>query len=273
MAIDAGVEPSLALEHVSVFRGRRALVQSASLQAGRGEFIALVGPNGAGKSSLLRAVTGEWTSSGQVRLFGRARADWPVRELARRLAVMPQSSSLVFAFTVSELIAMGRLPHAGCGRRHDRDVVEEVVERLGLQALRNRSYTTLSGGERQRAQFGRVLAQIWEAPGDALLLLDEPTSALDLAQQLSLLSIARERAEAGTCVIAVMHDLNLAARFATRVVAMAGGRVLHDGTCRALYSPTILAEVFGVVAEVEHAACDGTPIVIARTLDKRRRGP
>ena len=253
----------LDVEALEVVRGGRRLVQQVTLHACAGEFIALVGPNGAGKSTLLRAITGEWPGGGRVELFGRPRSAWPVRELAQRLAVMPQSSTLTFGFTVSELIKLGRLPHADGKGRHDREVIDEVIAELDLGALRHRTYTTLSGGERQRAQFGRVLAQIWEAPERSLLLLDEPTSALDLAQQLALLSIAKARAHAGTCVIAVMHDLNLAARYATRVIALAGGRVLGDGTCTELFTADFIARVFGVAAEVERAACDGAPIVVA----------
>ena len=265
-----GAAPFLRVEDVQVERGSRKLLREASLEARSGEFIAVVGPNGAGKSTLLRAITGEWSYSGRIELFGAAQSVWPRDQLARRMACMPQSSSLAFAFTVAELIALGRLPHASAGGRSDRRVVSEVIDLLNLASLQHRSYTTLSGGERQRAQFGRVLAQVWEDPEHALLLLDEPTSALDLAQQATLLSIARQRSRAGTCVIAVMHDLNLAARYATRVIALVGGQLVGDGSSHELLTASFVESVFGVAADVERAASDGAPIILVRDASAKR---
>jgi len=269
----AAVDPFLRVAHASVKRGDRTVLSDISLQARSGEFVAVVGPNGAGKSTLLRAVTGEWTCSGRIELFGSVREDWQRNELARHMACMPQSSNLAFAFTVSELVALGRLPHATAGERRDRYVVDEVIELLALGPLRHRSYTTLSGGERQRAQFGRVLAQIWEEPERAILLLDEPTSSLDLAQQANLLSIARQRSRAGTCVLAVMHDLNLAARYATRMVALVGGRLAGDGSSNDLLTADFVESVFGVAAHVEPAASDGAPIILVKDASSHSPRP
>lgn len=269
----AKAAPFLRVEDVQVERGSRKLLREATLEARSGEFLAVVGPNGAGKSTLLRAISGEWSCSGRIELFGAARGAWRRDLLARRMACMPQSSSLSFGFTVAELIALGRLPHAGAGSRNDRRVVNEVIDLLNLASLQHRTYTTLSGGERQRAQFGRVLAQIWEEPEHSLLLLDEPTSALDLAQQTALLSIARQRSRVGTCVIAVMHDLNLAARYATRVIALVDGRLVGDGSSRELLTADFVESVFGVAADVELAACDGAPIILVRDTSAHGRTP
>jgi iron complex transport system ATP-binding protein len=252
----------LALRGVTVTRGQRALVEGADLQAAPGEFIALVGPNGAGKSSLLRAISGEWHAQGTIELFGRGHGGWRRPELARRMAVMAQASTLSFDFLVEEVVRLGRLPHRGSGIRSDHEIVEAVLADLDLAAFRHRRYTTLSGGERQRVQFARVLAQIWEAPARCLLLLDEPTSALDLAQQKAVLDIARARAQLGTTVIAVMHDLNLAVRYADRMVMMRGGHIVHDGAPPATLTRSAVDRVFGVAAEVEVARCDGRPMVV-----------
>ncbi len=257
-----GAAPVLNLENATIRRGHRTLVHGASLQVGAGEFVALVGPNGAGKSTLLRAITGEWQASGLIELFGRILSRWRRADLARRLAVMPQSSSLAFDFSVEEVVRLGRLPHRGEGAIADVDVVESVLAALRLDAYRHRRYTTLSGGERQRVQFARVLAQIWERGADGALLLDEPTSALDLAQQKIVLDIARARADSGTAVVAVMHDLNMAVRYASRLVMMREGRIVEDGAALSVLTPEKVDRVFDVDAQIETAGCDGRPIVL-----------
>lgn len=251
---------------LGVQRTGRALLSEVSFTLHRAQFTVLIGPNGAGKSSLIRAMTGEWPARGDLRLFGQPRTHWPRRTLAQRIAVMPQQSTLSFDFSVREVVAMGRLPH-----RHLRDAenaahVEAVLHELKLTAFAERSFTTLSGGERQRVQFARALAQIAGREEEALLILDEPTAALDLAQQTVVLGLARRRAAWGTCVLAVVHDLNLAARYADRVLVMRGGRLHADGSVASTYQAAALSEAFGVDVDVEHAACDGAPMVIAQRL-------
>jgi len=253
---------SLEVEGLTVHAGGREVLHDVGIRVMPGEFVAVVGPNGAGKSSLLRAITGEWKSRGRVELFGSSLWKWRRRELARRLAVMPQSSALAFDFTVGEVVGLGRLPHRERDPAMNREAVSGALECLHLSPLAGRRYLTLSGGERQRVQFARVLAQIWRPQEPALLLLDEPTSALDLAQQRSVLDIAHVQAEAGTAVVAVLHDLNLAARYASRVIMVGGGRIALDAICEESITRANIARVFGVDAFVETAACDGRPMVV-----------
>ena len=254
----------LQLQGVSVPRDGRTLLEAVSFDVAPGEFVAVVGPNGAGKSTLLRAVTGEWPSTGQVRIAGRLRSEWEREALARRVAVMTQQPQLNFAFTVREVVELGRLPHRGAGAQADRRVVDAVLAALKLEDFADRSYLRLSGGERQRVQFARVAAQIWEAAEPALLLLDEPTSALDLAQQQSVLDLAQGLRLRGAAVVAVLHDLNLAAKVADRMAVLRNGRMVGLSTPQQALKPALLREVFGVEADILCCPREGRPIVVVQ---------
>jgi iron complex transport system ATP-binding protein len=258
--------PLLQLQGVSVRRDGRPLLEVVSFDVSPGEFVAVVGPNGAGKSTLLRAVTGEWPSLGQVRFAGRPRTQWDREALARRLAVMTQQPQLNFAFTVREVVELGRLPHRGAGAQADRRVVDAVLAALKLEGFADRSYLRLSGGERQRVQFARVAAQIWEPAEPAVLLLDEPTSALDLAQQQSVLGVAQCLREQGAAVVAVLHDLNLAARHADRIAMLKAGRLVCLAPPQQALQPAVLREVFGVEADTLSCPREGRPIVVVHGL-------
>lgn len=263
--------PVFEARNLSLLRNRKALLHELHFQLHAGEFVALIGPNGAGKSSLVRAMTGEWPACGELRFFGQARGDWPRRTLARRIAVMPQQSILSFDFSVREVISMGRLPHRHLRASDNAAQVDAVMQELALHDFAERAFTTLSGGERQRVQFARALAQIAGNETEALLILDEPTAALDLAQQTAVLGIARKRAAQGASVLAVVHDLNLAARHADRVLVMKAGRLHADGSVHDIYHAAGLSESFGVEITVEHAACDGAPMVIPHAQHLRER--
>jgi len=258
--------PLLQLQKVSLCRDGRRLLHDVSFDVSPGEFVAVVGPNGAGKSTLLRAVTGEWPSEGQVCVAGRRRAHWHREALARRLAVMTQQPHLNFAFTVREVVELGRLPHRGAGARANRRVVETVLTALKLQGVADRSYLSLSGGERQRVQFARVAAQIWDSVEPAVLLLDEPTSALDLAQQESVLGLVRGLRQRGAAVVAVLHDLNLAARHADRIAMLQAGRMVCLGSPHQTLQPPVLRQVFGVETDTLRCPRDGRPIVVFHGL-------
>jgi iron complex transport system ATP-binding protein len=261
-----GVTALLQLQGLDVRRSGRSLLQSVSLEVAPGEFVAVVGPNGAGKSTLLRAITGEWPSEGEVHFAGRLRTQWPREALARRLAVMTQQPQLNFAFTVRQVVELGRLPHRGAGARVDRQVVDTVLDALALQGFAERSYLQLSGGERQRVQFARVAAQIWAPEAPALLLLDEPTSALDLAQQQSVMALAERMRAGGTAVVAVLHDLNLAARHADRIAMLKAGRLVCLAPPQQALQPAVLREVFGVEADTLSCPREGRPIVVVHGL-------
>jgi iron complex transport system ATP-binding protein len=254
--------PVVRLESLEVSRGGRTLVRLDRLAVRPGEFVAVLGPNGAGKSTVLRALTGEWPSRGTVELFGRPLGQWRRDLLARRLAVMSQSTRLTFDFTVEEVVALGRLPHRGEPSSRAREAVSCSIGALGLQPYAHRAYTTLSGGEQQRVQFARVVAQLWGCTDPRLLLLDEPTSALDLRQQRSVLDLAHAASRAGASVVAVMHDLNLAARFADRVCVMSAGAIRVQGAPADCLRAGPIRDAFGTEVVTETARSDGLPVVL-----------
>jgi len=258
-------------EAVSLRIGRARLVADATITLAPGEVLALLGPNGAGKSSLLRLMAGDASpSAGRVRMAGRPLGAWTRRAAARFRAVLPQSSTLEFAFTAFEVTLMGRGPHDGRGEsRADRAIAEAVLAETGAWHLRDRLYPTLSGGEQQRVQLARVLAQIWEpAPdgGPRYLLLDEPTASLDLAHQHETLALARRFAGQGVAVLAVLHDLNLAALYADRVALMTGGRLGEPGPPGAVFSADAIRSVFGVPVTIARHPGSDRPLVIAAPL-------
>jgi iron complex transport system ATP-binding protein len=199
------------------------------LRIGAAEFVAVLGPNGSGKSTLLRLLLGALTPrSGTVLFHGRVVGDWPRDEIARRVGVVTQAEELAFPLTVRELVAMGRYPHLGAWRSegaHDRAAVERALRRCEVETLQDRSMLELSGGERQRARLARALAQ--EA---GTLVLDEPTAALDMAHEMALFELLAQLAAGGTTVLAVTHNINVAARYAHRLVLLDHGAVVADGT-------------------------------------------
>lgn len=217
--------PFLQLDAVGLRFGERQILHGISLGFEPGTLTALVGPNGAGKSTLLAVASGDVPAdSGRVTLHDRPIAHWKAMALARERAVMPQDHAVRFAFTVDDVVAMGRLPHPADMAR-DTALIERALGQAEMHALRQREVQTLSGGEAARATFARVLTQ--DTP---LLLLDEPTAALDLRHQERTLRAVRTLADEGACVIVVLHDLNLAAGYADRIVLLEQGRVAADGT-------------------------------------------
>ncbi|MCE9669384.1 heme ABC transporter ATP-binding protein [Myxococcus stipitatus] len=245
---------SLEVRDLEVWRGRGRALGPVSLALMPGEVLAVVGPNGAGKSTLLSAMCGELPySAGDVLLDGRPFAKWPNRERALRLGVLPQESSLGFGFTVLEVALLGRSPHVSRGDGdEDLQAALGALDAVDMRHLSSRPYTALSGGERQRTQLARVLAQLWDAPaqGHRYLLLDEPTSSLDLAHQHLVLEKAARFAHEGGAVLAVLHDLNLAARYADRIAVLAGGRLVELAAPSRVLRADLVAQVFGLQVEV-----------------------
>lgn len=232
-------------------RAASPLLQDIDLDFAASEVAALLGPNGCGKTSLLRAISGELPHSGSIQLFGRPQEDWyrshkDHRQLARRYGLLPQHSSLSFAFTCHEVVQLGLAP-GSLSVSEQGERVAFFMQRADVWHLRDRLFPSLSGGEKQRVQLARVLAQLSlaECGEEKILLLDEPTSALDLKHQHQVLALAREIAEENTAVVAVLHDLNLAARYADRMVMLADGGVQADGTPAALLQPELVERVYG----------------------------
>lgn len=255
---------TLAVDNISLQLGARRVLSDISLTLKAGHIVALAGPNGAGKSSLLRVMAGEWMPlSGQVTLAGRTLDHWDQRERARALAVLPQHSSLNFAFSVFEVVMLGRTPHAG-GRREDDSIVTAALAAVDAAALRDRNYPELSGGEKQRVQLARVLAQVWTPahPLERYALLDEPASGLDLSHQALLLSTLRQAAADGLGVLVVLHDLNLAARLADTIVLLDRGTMAGYGTPADVLKPALIKSVFDIDATVMPHPRDGAPLVI-----------
>ena len=246
--------------------GEQALVQEASLDVRPGSLTVVVGPNGAGKTTLVRLLSGELRpASGVLTLDGRSMRAISAPELARRRAVVPQAAQLTFAFTIEEVVMLGRtVPGLDDGERA-RDVCRAALERVGLSGFAGRLYTELSGGERQRVHLARAFAQLgnWRRnDGTTLLFLDEPTSNLDLAHQLSILQEVRKEAADGLAAVAVLHDLNLASCFADRVILMSAGRVVRAGTPREIFTDDLLSTVFGCVVRANVQPAAHVPFVL-----------
>ncbi|WP_224244582.1 heme ABC transporter ATP-binding protein [Hyalangium gracile] len=257
---------SLIAREIDVWRGRRRILGQVSLEVHPGEFLAVVGPNGAGKSTLLGALAGEHPCRmGEVLMEGIPLSRWKPRDRARQLGVLPQESSLVFGFTALEVVLLGRTPH-GRGRENKEDVriALSALAATGTRHLAARPYPTLSGGERQRIHLARVLAQLWEPParGYRYLLLDEPTSSLDLAHQNLVLAQAVRFARQGGAVLAILHDLNLAARHAHRVAVLDSGRVVALGLPAQVLQPELIASTFGIAVEVIERPGSSAPLIV-----------
>ncbi len=244
--------------------GAKTLVENVSLKVEPGEVVAVVGANGAGKSTLLKLLSGDLhPAQGDVLLAGKPLRQWHKRELARARAILPQASSLSFGFSALEVALMGRSPHIqGIERAEDLAIVHSALAAAHVEHLAQRSYLTLSGGEQQRVQLARVLAQIWEATGARFLLLDEPTNNLDLAHQHGTLGIASDFARRGVGVLAILHDLNLAAQYADHILIMKGGRMLAYGTPNAVLTQAAIRDAFDMSVIIASHPSLGCPLVI-----------
>lgn len=251
---------ALYAEAVAARYAERAVLHGCTLRIARGEVVAIVGPNGAGKSTLLRVLAGLLRpTSGFVQIDGVDISTLGRRDLARRIAVVPQIFDTLFPFNVREVVGLGRTARLGIfggASAVDAAAVERAITDLDLVDLAARRIDRLSGGERQRAVLAMALAQ--EAD---VLLLDEPTAHLDPAHQVAMLRLIRELACArGLAVVAVLHDLNLAASMATRLAVMADGRVVCDGAADTVLNADVIRSVFGPGLSVVHH--DGRPVVL-----------
>ena len=253
---------SVSVNHLSVELNHRTILNDMSFELNKGEFTALLGPNGTGKSTLLKAMTGELAAHGDIKLFNRPRQYWRSEDLARHLGVLPQSSTLSFNFTSREVVSLG-----GIGLNIPNHQLEQVVannmEKADVLHLADRSYPTLSGGEKQRVHFARVLTQLEQSGDNKVILLDEPTSALDLRHQHSTLALAKALAKQGATVVAVLHDLNLAAQYADRLMILNQGKIIRDATPKDALKSDIIEQVYQhKVSVIPHPEL-GHPIVIA----------
>jgi iron complex transport system ATP-binding protein len=254
----------LRTQNLQVRRGRKIVLTDITLALKPGEVLGVLGPNGAGKSTLLGALCGELPANhGSVWLDERELRDWTGAQRAQRLAVLPQVSTLDFAFRVEEVVGMGRLPHQS-GRVRDDEIVAAALQAADAAHLSGRSYLALSGGERQRVHLARVLAQLWPGEEGQTLLLDEPTSMLDPLHQHTTLQAVREFADRGAAVLVILHDLNLAARYCDRLLLLEGGRPIALDTPEQVLRPEPLKAVFGLEVLVQQHPERGHPLIIAR---------
>ncbi len=239
-------EPALLVDGVTVEVRERAILRDASFRLDHGERVALIGPNGAGKSTLLRVLAGTLKpTAGRVEMDGAPLASLSRSAIAKRLAVVPQQTALPFSMRVEDVVALGRLPHEGSIRgatAADRAAVAAAIDRVGLGHLMGRDARELSLGERQLVLLALAVAQ--DAP---VLLLDEPTVHLDLRHQVEAMELLRDLNERdGTALIAVLHDLGLAAHFFPRLVIVEHGRIIADGPPAEILTDERIRETFGV---------------------------
>ncbi|OUJ74776.1 heme ABC transporter ATP-binding protein [Hymenobacter crusticola] len=251
------------VQHLSYQVGRKSLLRDVSFAAWPGELLAVVGANGAGKSTLLRLLSGDLTPSwGELWFDNQLLANIPAAELARHRAVLTQQHTLSLAFKVRELVLMGRYPYfRGQPSAHDHAVVQQALATVGLSDLAERSYPTLSGGEQQRTQLARVLAQVWEAEG-GFLLLDEPLTGLDLNHQHHTLAVAKALVKRGFGVIAVLHDLNLAAQYADQVLLLRQGETVAYGPPAQVLTPDHIQHAFDISVELLAHPSLGFPLIV-----------
>lgn len=248
-----GVEPVVEATQVSVRIDGHTLLDKVSLSLAPGELVALVGPNGAGKSTLLSVLSGDLEpAQGSVRYYGHRLTDLKVRQLARIRSVQLQEQRSAFAFTVREIVCMGRAPWPP---GQDEDVVAGAIASVELEGFEDRAFPSLSGGEKARAGFARVQAQ-----ETAVIFLDEPTAALDIRHQEMLLSVARRRTREGASVLVVLHDLSLAAAYADRIALLDGGRIVVQGAPDLVLRDDTLSEVYGYPIRVVDVG--GQPMVL-----------
>ncbi len=241
------------------------IVEDLTARIPDGSFTVIIGPNACGKSTLLRALSRLLAPrSGQVVLDGKAISSLPAKEVARRLGLLPQTALAPDGITVADLVARGRFPHQGLLRQWsdaDRDAVIAALDATGTRELSGRRVEDLSGGQRQRVWVAMVLAQQTD-----LILLDEPTTFLDIAHQVELMELFAHLNRQGRTVVAVLHDLNQAARYADHLIAMRDGRIVAAGQPAEVVTSALVEQVFGLPNVIIDDPITGGPLVVPRGL-------
>lgn len=253
----------LCTKNVRLGYGETTIVDDLSLAIPDGGFSVIIGPNGCGKSTLLRALARILKpNGGQVLLDGSDIHHLHTRDVARRIGLLPQSPRAPSAITVHELVEQGRYPYQSVwrhGSAEDDRVVVAAMEQVGIAEFATTAVDELSGGQRQRAWIAMALAQQTQ-----YLLLDEPTTFLDIAHQISVLNLCHQLRSQGKTLVVVLHDLNLAARYATHVIAMNNGEVIAEGSPEEVFSPRLVEQIFGLDAHVMPDPTSGRPLIIPK---------
>ena len=249
---------TLQVENAGLRIGAKQLLAPTSATLAPSQVTAILGPNGAGKSTLLGVLAGpRLPTQGRALLDGRPLAQHSAAALALRRALMPQESAVAFDFSAQEIVALGRFPHRAAPSPDEDDIVNRAMALTDVGALAPRVLNTLSGGEKSRVHMARALAQLWHPrPGGATrwLLLDEPTAALDLAHQHAAMRLLRDWAGQGVGIGVVLHDLNLARRYADRVIVMADGSALHQGPASEVLQPALVESVWAMPCQAVSGA-------------------
>jgi len=255
------METLYSLQQVSFSYGGLQVLSEVSFDIGKGELVGVIGPNGAGKTTLLRLLAGYLVPQrGSVEFLGKDLHGYDKRSLARMVATLPQGIATVFPYVVEEFILMGRYPHVdrrfGYGREGE-EVVRDVMESLGIEHLRGRLMSMLSEGERQKVYIAQCIAQ-----SPKVLLLDEPVSHLDIKHQMQTLELLAALNKDGLTIAMILHDLNLASEFCSRILLLSRGRIFSDGDPANTLTYQGLEEAYGTVVVVRENPLSGKPFVL-----------
>ncbi|NGO50220.1 heme ABC transporter ATP-binding protein [Allomesorhizobium camelthorni] len=255
--------------NISVSIGRKRIIADVDFEIRPGEMAAIVGPNGSGKTTFLKAVSGDLPYTGNISINGRDIAAMKPWQAAAMRAVLPQATALSFPFTVHEVVKLGLTGgRSGVLPGEDERLPDRALARVDLDGFAGRFYQELSGGEQQRVQLARVLCQVWAPVLDGsprYLLLDEPVSSLDIKHQLIIMNIARDFARRGGGVVAILHDLNLAAMFADRIFVMHRGGLAAAGSPQSVLSDELISRVFECRLKVGALPAGNTPFVLPQS--------
>lgn len=256
----------LQAKNVSLCYDRKEVVKDVNIEIMQGEIVTIIGPNGSGKSTVLKALSRTLKpQAGEILLNGKNIQGMNTKQIAQRLAILPQVRKVPGDMTVEALIGCGRHPHLGFGsrlRKQDFEIIDWAIEKTALTELRHRNVETLSGGERQRTWIAMALAQ-----KPSILLLDEPTTYLDISYQLETLELIRELNETlGLTIVMVLHDLNQAIRYSHRIYALKNGRVHCSGESDKLLTEELLREVFRIKGNITEDKLNGCPYIIPQKV-------
>ncbi len=260
---------AICVENLSVKLAEHPIVKSASFRVSEGEIVSIIGPNGSGKTTLIKAISRLLRrSAGTISFFGSDIESFSTVELARILAILPQSRNFYSDLTVEKLVSYGRYPHLKFGERLNAahmDIIDWAMDITGMGSFRHRYLETLSGGEQQRAWIAMALAQ-----RPKILILDEPTTFLDVAHQLEVLEVVQElNRQLGLTVVMVLHDINHAIRFSDSLCAMKEGRLVKKGSARELLNIEMLKEIYQIEGRFYFDEKNECPFVITdRILEK-----
>lgn len=256
----------ISIRNINYSVGTAAIIKDISTDLLPRMFTMILGPNGSGKSTLLKLFSGAVVAdSGEIIYEDQPLSSIKKEQIARVRAVLSQSNELSFPLTVFEVVMMGRYPHFDFSpSANDHKMVAEVIEMLNLTAFTERNYLTLSGGEKQRVQFARVLSQIWKAPADTItyLFMDEPLTGLDINYQQEFLKIAKNLLTDKLVLVAVMHDINLAAQYGDRLIILKEGNIAAAGSAEQVLNAELIKDVFGVSSVFIKNPFTGKPVMI-----------